>query len=198
MTEPVTTVVPRRVGPVARVLVAALVGVPLGALAVPVLFPEVDRELAGPVVAVGLAAMSLAIVIALNYGFAPRVRGSVLEVRTLLGRQTVDLAALVTVGHQQLTWKSRPRLLLGDPANTVSIRPPRGQVRDAVARAVWEAPGRGVMVAPDAPPLLGLPPLPGMMDRSASLARDLAVHGGVMVGLCLAGALGTLLVLLRG
>lgn len=198
MTDSGVTVVPRRVGPVARMLVAVLVWVPLGSLVIPVLDADLERSVAGLVVAGALAGMALAMTTALNHGFAPRVHGSVLEVWTLLGRQTVDLAALTAVEHQHLSWKHRPRLRLKDPVNLVTILPPRGEVRDAVARGVWEAAGRGVGVDPYVPPLLGLPALPGMPDRSASVVKDLAIFGATAVGLSVCAGLGLLVVQLRG
>jgi hypothetical protein len=201
MTEPETTVMPRRVGPATRVIIAVLIGLLPGALFVPLLHADPYSKATSLAAPGALAVMALAMEIGLNQGYAPRLRGSVLVVWTLLGRQTVDLSALVAVGCHKYVWNRRPWLRLSDPMNMITIRPPlggRADVRNAMSRAVWEAAGRGVSVAPDVPEELGLPPLPGMMDRGTSVSHQLVILGLALIGVSVSAGMGVLVVLLSG
>lgn len=111
----------------------------------------------GLVVAVLFATLAI-----MNVGFQPRVRGRYLEVGTVLGRQSLDLAAIRRAGWQ--TGRSGTHMLiLSDPVTTLTLSLQFGDpaVTTALRQALLEAGQRGHVLPWRVTNHFGLPRMPG-------------------------------------
>jgi hypothetical protein len=101
----------------------------------------------------------LGMVVLLNGGFRPRVRGPYLIVSTVCGRQYVDLSALTRIIFFPSLDRSRGNVRLGDSRNALTCAFSRlDDVREAFTTAFTDADARGVAVPRSARTVFGLPP----------------------------------------
>ncbi|WP_427894285.1 hypothetical protein ACQHIV_13740 [Kribbella sp. GL6] len=133
------------------------------------------------VTTIGLLAISLLIG---NLGWHPRLNGPYLDVATLIGRQSVDLARL-TATRWERSRGGAIWIRLHDDITDVSIQiPVPYQVRPAITQALSDAITRGVQVPRRITNLFNLPPVPGAPRNGGS---NLAVLAGVLVGILVFG-----------
>ncbi len=136
------------------------------------------------VVVVVLAMLGL--IVLLNGGFRPRIRGPYLIVSTACGRQYVDLSALTRVIFFPSLDRSRGNVRLADGQNALTCAFPRlDDVREAFTTAFKDADARGVAVPRSARAVFGLPPkddAPRWGYRSI-LAEALVLTGIWVLGL---------------
>lgn len=124
------------------------------------------------------------VMVATNPGFRPRIQGRYLEATTVLGRQSLDLAAL-TGARWERTRSGGVMLVLRDPVTDVMISlPAGGAVHGAIREAVVAAYQRGVVLPRKVTGHFGLPSMPGAPRTGASIAPWVV---GVVIGLVFAG-----------
>lgn len=182
---------PRRISWVVRLGVTGAVGLFLSVPLV-VVITQPGRNEALSLMAIvgaslGLVFVSLAIG---NVGFAPRVNGQYLDVLTVLGRQSLDLAALTGVRCER-THTGTQLLRLRDQITEVVITlPPRLPVREAIREGLAAAAQRGVLLPRRVTTIFSLPEMPGAPRNKsysyvALIVAFLAVSAllGLVVGL---------------
>ena len=183
---------PPRISRTVRYGIATVVGL-LVAVVLGLLFPSIDEGDAGPWLV--LITMSVGIVvIALtlgNNGFRPRIQGQYLEVSTILGRQSLDLAALQGV-RMERGRSGYYMLRLRDPVTDVVIpmsfpAPVHRALRDALDLAGH----RGVVLPRRVTSHFGLPPMPGAPRNGFSI---LPMVVGFLAGASLIGLITGLVV----
>lgn len=108
-----------------------------------------------------VVAVIFATLVIMNLGFRPRVRGRYLEAGTVLGRQSLDLAAIRRAGWQ--TGRSGTHmLLLVDSVSSLTLPLPLDPaVTAALRQALREAGQRGRVLPWRVTNHFGLPRMPG-------------------------------------
>lgn len=119
----------------------------------------------GAVPLLAISAVSTAIIfIALlvgNVAFRPRVQGQYLDVITVIGRQSLDLAALTGVRWER-THTGTQLLRLRDQITEVVITlPPPLPVREAIREGLAAAALRGLVIPRRVTTIFSLPEMPG-------------------------------------
>jgi hypothetical protein len=149
----VTPAVRRVVAAVIAVLATALFFIAARAGIMPMLFGFVM-----------LGGWFFALLVVVNHGFFPRLRGTMLEATTVLGRQSVDLASLVSI-RCEIGGRNQDWLRFSDPVNDIAIRQAffrkTSPFWSELAAAVWAAGHRGIVVPTRVSDILGLPRMPG-------------------------------------
>ncbi|TCC26893.1 hypothetical protein [Kribbella speibonae] len=116
---------------------------------------------------VGIAGIVIVLMVApvmvSNIGFRPRIQGQYLEVSTLLGRQSLDLAALTSARWEPgRSGGASGVVRLRDSITDVAIAVPAAQsVRAAIREGLRAAGERGVLLPRRVTGVFGLPPMPG-------------------------------------
>ncbi|MEU4601559.1 hypothetical protein AB0F43_01145 [Kribbella sp. NPDC023972] len=140
----------------------------------------------GAMVAIGASAVGIVVIAMLvgNVGFGPRLRGQYLEVTTMLGRQSLDLAALTEARWEPgRSGGSSGMLRLRDPITDVAITlPVAAPVREAIRDGLHAAGQRGVVLPRRVSLMFGLPQVPGAPRNGTSrLPLILAFLAGAML-----------------
>ena len=153
--------------PISRAIRYGVSGI-VGLLGVPLLHLGVNGYGGwGPAVGLGLVVIVVALIPA-NIGVRPRVHGRYLEVTTLLGRQTLDLASLTGASYHRS--RSSVSVRLRDPITDVTIVVPAGaSVHEAIREGLRAASQRGVVVPKRVAVLFGLPAMPGAPRTGAAV-----------------------------
>ncbi len=161
---------PRRISRTARFGLAAILALLMAALLWVGISFSTDGG-AAPMLAIGAVSAGLifgALLVG-NVGFRPRVQGQYLDVITVIGRQSLDLAALTGVRWERARGGTTLLRLRDQITEVVITLPPPPAVRVAVREGLATAAQRGVVLPRRVSAIFGLPEMPGApRDRSYS------------------------------
>jgi hypothetical protein len=153
---------PRRVSRTLRFGLAAVV---ILLLAVPLLLAVRYSSDGGavPLLAIGAVSVGILFVALLvgNVGFRPRVLGQYLDVVTVIGRQSLDLAALTGVRWERAHGGTQLLRLRDQITEVLITLPPPLAVREAIREGLAGAAQRGVVLPRRVTTIFSLPEMPG-------------------------------------
>lgn len=183
---------PRRIARTTRYGIAAVMGV-LVTVVLAYFIPRIDEGGPGPWIAIVTMVVGITVVALTvgNVGFMPRIQGQYLEVSSMLGRQSLDLAALTGVRWERGR-HGNVMLRLRDQLTEVAVSVPLPPaVHQVLREALYAAGQRGVVLPTRVTTLFNLPPMPGAPRNGYN---NLPMILGFVAGAALLGFVASMLV----
>lgn len=176
---------PRRISRTVRFGLAAILSLLLAAPLLVVLRHSADGGVA-PLLAIFAVSAGLVVVALMvgNPGFRPRIQGQYLDVITVLGRQSLDLAAVTGVRAER-TRSGTHMLRLRDQITEVVITLPAPPgVRQSIREGLVAAAERGVVLPRRVTASFGIPEMPGA-PRNKSYSKVPLILAFLAAATCL-------------